>query len=104
MNKCIRANAYKLMELVYEKVDATFMIRGLDCTSLITDETSADDLSIASRYLASKGYVNTQDVAGERWTSAKVTAEGIDWIENTRAEAAKAAAAYAASQAQGKKK
>lgn len=104
MNTRIRANAYKLMELVYEKVDSSYMVRNLDCTSLITEETSAEDLAIASRYLSGKGYVNTQDVAGERWSSAKVTADGIDWIEDTRAEAARAAAAYAAGQSSSKKK
>ena len=104
MNTKIRENAYNLMELAYKAVDQSFMLRNLDCTSLLVDGVTTDDLAIASRYLAGKGFVATQDVAGEKWSSAKVLAPGIDWIEDTRAAEAAAAAAEAAKSSGGKKK
>lgn len=78
----IRAIAAQLLNELCIKCDTGLSIKQFNISefakNLNVDKT---EVSKASKYLIGKGYVNSREVAYDKWDCV-VTADGIDWVED----------------------
>lgn len=78
----IRAIAAQLLKELCIKCDTLFYIKQFDVLEFAKNlNVDINEVSKASKYLIGKGYVNSQEVAYDKWNCV-VTANGVDWVED----------------------
>lgn len=79
----IRNTALKLLEHVYSHINVSFHVENLECKSLISEDISISDITLASKYLLDKHYISQsrKELASET-ISCDITVEGVDWVED----------------------
>lgn len=77
----IKSIALQLITHVYLNCDCSLKVKGLECNSLLHENVTTTDISMAYAYLVKKKFIIEKGVVATSDITCELTAEGIDWVE-----------------------